>query len=204
MLFRSGAAKATAKFLNGLVVSQGQYLNSQGQPSSFTVLQNQQYNNYTYELTVSKEIEKYRSVLLSLLHPTGMKVKGKYSIKEGGNFNTSYQQKTNLGHTLQYYTNDPISFVTLSVDPSLQSGTNIVGFTNLTNLTKQAIINHLTTQEIPVKFAKDIQGIINFMQNTVGTSEEKLLFSIKELDERRNQNLSQTAPELANLLGYYG
>ena len=64
--YGDGTAKANAKFLNGLVVSQGQYLNSQGQPSSFTVLQNQQYNNYTYELTVSKEIEKYRSVLLNI------------------------------------------------------------------------------------------------------------------------------------------
>lgn len=75
--YGDGSAKASAKFLNGLVVSQGQYLNQQGQPSSFSVLQSEKYNNYTYEITVSKEIEKYRSVLLNLLHPSGTNVLGR-------------------------------------------------------------------------------------------------------------------------------
>lgn len=75
--YGDGAARASAKFLNGLVVSQGQYLNQQGQPSSFSVLQDQKYNNYTYQITVNKEIEKYRSILLNLLHPSGTNVVGR-------------------------------------------------------------------------------------------------------------------------------
>ena len=65
--YGDGTAKATASFLNGLVVSQGQYLTTQGQPSGFDVLQSTVYNNFTYQIT------KYREVLLNLLHPTGMK-----------------------------------------------------------------------------------------------------------------------------------
>ncbi|WP_339941548.1 hypothetical protein, partial [Undibacterium luofuense] len=62
--------------MNGLVIGQGQYLNSQGQPSSFNVLQSQTYNNFTYQITVEKEIAKYRDILLGLLHPTGTNVIG--------------------------------------------------------------------------------------------------------------------------------
>ena len=67
--YGDGNAKGTASFLNGLVISEGQYLDSRGQPSSFSVLQNEIYNNYTYQITVQKEIDKYRSTLLNLLHP---------------------------------------------------------------------------------------------------------------------------------------
>ena len=38
-IYGDGRAKANASFLNGLVLSQGQYLNKQGQPSSYDVLQ---------------------------------------------------------------------------------------------------------------------------------------------------------------------
>ena len=85
--YGDGNAKGTASFLNGLVISQGQYLNTQGQPSSFDVLQSKIYNNYTYQITVEKEISKYRDVLLNLLHPSGMNVLGRYAIKAQGDYN---------------------------------------------------------------------------------------------------------------------
>jgi len=90
--YGDGAAKASAKFLNGLVVSQGQYLNQQGQPSSFSVLQSEKYNNYTYEITVSKEIEKYRSVLLNLLHPSGTNVLGRMVERINVKYNKTLQE----------------------------------------------------------------------------------------------------------------
>ena len=80
LIYGDGTAKATAQYLNGIASSQGQYLDSTGQPSSFDVLQSFEYNNFTYELTVEKEIEKYRKVLLDLLHPAGLKVFGRYAI----------------------------------------------------------------------------------------------------------------------------
>ena len=87
--YGDGTAKATAKFLNGLTIGQGQYLNSQGQPSGYDVLQSSIYNNYTYQITVEKEIQKYRDILLGLLHPTGMQVLGRYALKSQANFNSS-------------------------------------------------------------------------------------------------------------------
>jgi len=103
MVYGDGQAKANATFLNGLVLSNGQYLDSSGQPSSFDVLQSVDYNNYTYELTLSKEIEKYRDVLLNLLHPAGMKVIGRIAMSSE-NTNT-YDIKSGLeeAHTLSYY-----------------------------------------------------------------------------------------------------
>jgi hypothetical protein len=87
--YGDGTAKATAKFLNGLTIGQGQYINSQGQPSGYDVLQSSIYNNYTYQITVEKEIAKYRDILLGLLHPTGMQVLGRYSLKSQASFNSS-------------------------------------------------------------------------------------------------------------------
>ena len=86
-IYGDGLAKANASFLNGLVIGQGQYLDKKGQPSSFSVLQSQIYNNYTYVITVEKEISKYRDILLNLLHPSGMQMLGRYALKSSANFN---------------------------------------------------------------------------------------------------------------------
>jgi hypothetical protein len=97
--YGDGSAKASAKFLNGLVVSQGQYLTAQGQPSSYDVLQNEVYNNYTYQITVSKEIAKYRNVLLNLLHPSGTKVIGRMSDRTETYFNPHMQEAVYSGRS---------------------------------------------------------------------------------------------------------
>lgn len=96
-IYGDGRAKANASFLNGLVLSQGQYLNKQGQPSSYDVLQSSIYNNFTYQITVEKEIAKYRDILLNLLHPSGMKVLGRYSLRSNASFtSTAYSSLTEL------------------------------------------------------------------------------------------------------------
>jgi hypothetical protein len=128
--YGDGTAKGTASFLNGLVVSQGQYLTTQGQPSSFDVLQSTIYNNFTYQITVEKEIAKYRSVLLELLHPTGMNVIGRNALKSNASYNFHGTEALNQGHTLEYYTNYPASGVTMTADFTNKSN-NIVSFNNL-------------------------------------------------------------------------
>lgn len=128
--YGDGTAKATASFLNGLVVSQGQYLTTQGQPSSFDVLQSTIYNNFTYQITVEKEISKYRSVLLELLHPTGMNVIGRNALRSNTSYNFHGSEALNQGHTLSYYTNYPASGVTITTDFTNKSN-NIVSFNNL-------------------------------------------------------------------------
>jgi len=128
--YGDGTAKATASFLNGLVVSQGQYLTSQGQPSSFDVLQSTIYNNFTYQITVEKEIAKYRSVLLELLHPTGMNVIGRNALKSNSSFSLDGFEAMSQGHTLGYYTGYPASGVTITTDFTNKSN-NIIHFTDL-------------------------------------------------------------------------
>jgi len=128
--YGDGTAKATATFLNGLVVGQGQYLSLQGQASSFDVLQNDVYNNFTYQITVEKEIAKYRDVLLSLLHPTGMKVLGRYALKSKNKYDFHGLEAVNQGHTLDYYTGYPASKAVIKTDFTTKSN-NTVTFENL-------------------------------------------------------------------------
>lgn len=128
--YGDGTAKATATFLNGLVLGEGQYLNTQGQPSSFNVLQSQKYNNYTYMITVRKEIAKYRDILLNLLHPSGMKMLGRYKIMNQGQVGTTLMDQIALGQPLSYYTGNPGSYVTMTTD-FVNKGNNIVVFGGL-------------------------------------------------------------------------
>jgi len=172
--YGDGTAKANASFLNGLVISQGQYLNSRGQPSSYDVLQSTIYNNYTYQITVEKEISKYRTVLLELLHPTGMNVLGRYVLKSN---NKSYFHKHNqldLGHTLSYYTNDINSNVTISGDFTNKSN-NILKFDNLNGVNLNSFIT-TTNSFITIQTTKIGQGLqaeiisVNSVANTITIS----------------------------------
>jgi hypothetical protein len=118
LAYGDGTAKATASFKNGLTISQGQYLDSTGHPSSFDILQSINYNNFTYQITVEKEIAKYRKILLDLLHPTGMKVIGRYAVKSNASMNLVMQDALNTGHTLPFYTGAQSSTVTMTAPVS--------------------------------------------------------------------------------------
>jgi hypothetical protein len=128
--YGDGAAKATASFLNGLALSQGQYLNAQGQPSSFSVLQSERYNNYTYQITVEKEIEKYRNVLKNLIHPSGMKVIGRLSSKFPSDFDYHVQKALYDAKPLYYYIGATGTTATIATDFTNKSN-NIIKFNNL-------------------------------------------------------------------------
>lgn len=130
--YGDGTAKATATFLNGLVISQGQYLDTTGQPSSFDVLQNENYNNYTYQITVEKEIAKYRETLLNLLHPTGMKVIGRYAMKSNAEHKIEQTSQLYKGYPLFHYTLKTSSYATMNTSWSNYSSNTISVF-NLNN-----------------------------------------------------------------------
>jgi len=102
--YGDGNARANASFLNGLVVSQGQYLNSKGKPSSSDVLQSKIYNNFTYIISVEKEIEKYRDILLNLLHPTGMNFLGRYVLKSNAEYQLDTYSAVYQGYPLDHFT----------------------------------------------------------------------------------------------------
>ena len=128
--YGDGLAKASATFLNGLVIGEGQYLNTNGQPSSYDVLQSSIYNNFTYEITVQKEIAKYREVLLNLLHPSGMQVLGRYALNANDNFDITATESLYQGVPLPHYTGTNDSGITMSANFT-SFASNTVTFTNL-------------------------------------------------------------------------
>jgi hypothetical protein len=137
--YGDGTAKATAQFLNGLIVGEGQYLDKNGHPSSYSVLQSQDYNNFTYILTVEKEISKYREILLNLLHPIGLKAIGKYRL----NSDTHYDMESTSGYLggrpLQYLTGYNASAANV-VTSFTQPSTNKVTFTNMAGANLNSIM----------------------------------------------------------------
>lgn len=128
--YGDGNARANAIFLNGLTLGDGQWLNSRGRLSSFSKLQNEDYNNYTYQITVEKEIVKYRDVLLSLLHPIGTKLIGRYSNLDQKDYYYHSQSALKSGRNLFSYTGTAASAVQIYGDWTNKSN-NILNFVNL-------------------------------------------------------------------------
>jgi hypothetical protein len=161
VLYGDGTAKATAKFLNGLVIGQGEYLNSRGQLSSFDVLQNERYNNFTYQITVEKEIEKYRDVLLNLLHPSGLKVLGRYALRCNTQiFETSSTTATYQGIPLDVYTGYPASSAVMVAD-FVNKSNNIIQFTNLAGANiGEFIFANTTTIKIETPHGPNVSSVV--------------------------------------------
>lgn len=166
--YGDGTAKATAKFLNGLTISQGQYLNTRGQPSSYNVLEDETYNNYTYQITVGKEIEKYRDILLNLLHPTGMKVLGRYALKSDVSYNYHGLEALNQGYTLQSYTGYPGSSVTMVADFENKSN-NILQFENLAGAELNTFVFEDSIVEVTTENGPNIRSGIVSIDNEANT-----------------------------------
>ena len=125
--YGNGAAEATAKFLNGLIIGQGQYLKDDGFPSSFQVLQNQDYNNFTYKLTVQKSFDAYKDVLFKLLHPSGTKVIPVNALKSEETIDIHRESYQSNSHTLSYHTGSTASNAAIYTNFTSMSN-NIVKF----------------------------------------------------------------------------
>lgn len=169
-IYGDGTALATTSFLNGLVIGQGQYLDSRGQPSSYSVLQNDVYNNYTYIITVEKEIEKYRDILLNMLHPSGMKMIGRYALRSNTqNFTTRSVEALNKGYPLSHFTGYPGSSITISTDFNNKSN-NILQFNYLLGANLSTFITDQTTIEVNTANGTNIKSevvSVDYVSNTV-------------------------------------
>ena len=139
LTYGDGNAKGAATFLNGLVIGQGQYLDSSGQPSGFDVLENSVYNNYTYQLTLNKEVAKYRKVLLDLLHPSGMQYIGRYAMESANNYRFTGADGLNQGYPISHYTGANASGISISGSFTNPSN-NIIKLTNLASANAQQFI----------------------------------------------------------------
>lgn len=169
--YGDGTAQASATFLNGLVISQGQYLDTTGQPSSFDVLQSEIYNNFTYQITLDAEIAKYRDTLLNLVHPAGMKVIGRYAMKSNSDMMFTAESALESGQPLGYYTGDSGSFVTMS-STWTNASNNIVTFNALVGANLQNFIasnsNLLITLSNGFQIASDVNEVnVGPLANTV-------------------------------------
>ena len=111
--YGNGAAIATARFLNGLIIGTGQYLNDDGFASSNQILENQDYNNFTYDLIVQKSFDAYKEVLYKLLHPSGTKVIPINALKSESSIVVHKESTNSNTNTLGYYTGDPGSNATM-------------------------------------------------------------------------------------------
>ena len=127
--YGNGLATGTVKFSDAVNIGQGQYLDTSGQLSEFNVLQSTNYNNYTYELTLEKEILKYRDVLLNLLHPAGTRVLGRFDMKSNSEVNFNVSDGLDTGLPLSYYTQQNSSGIL--VDSDGQPSTNTIEFFNM-------------------------------------------------------------------------
>lgn len=88
-VYGDGSAKATAKFLNGLIEDQGRYLNTDGQPSAHSILQNDVYNNSTYILSAEKDYNSYKNTIQNLVHPIGTHIVTRNLLKSNVSYNVS-------------------------------------------------------------------------------------------------------------------
>jgi hypothetical protein len=130
--YGDGRARASASFLNGLVLSDGTYLNTRGQPSGSSLIQSDIYNNYTYLITVEKEIQKYRETLLNLVHPAGTRLLGRYALIDSINSDMSSLNAFYSGYPLSHYTGSTSSGA-LIVGNFVNKSNNIVEITNIGN-----------------------------------------------------------------------
>ena len=73
---------------------------------------------------------------------------------------------------------------------------------NLPIKAKTAIADHLRQAKIPVEYQNEFDRIIDFMMNGANTDGVQMLREMKNLDQRRAQNLTHVAPELAELIDY--
>ena len=67
---------------------------------------------------------------------------------------------------------------------------------------KQSISDRLRAAEVPAKFRQEFDRIIEFMSNGNSLDGFIMRMKIADLDRRRQQDLSQVAPELARILEY--
>ena len=154
--YGDGNAKATAKFLNGLIIGQGQYLDSRGQPSSYAVLQSKLYNDYTYQLSVEVPISQYREALKSILHPSGMNIVGLSVLNS--------QESLNLHSHPGFSTSLPLyhfdSNASVNVITNFTSTSNsIVTFDNITSVALEGAITtnnyiYITRENGPNVYSK--------------------------------------------------
>ena len=129
--YGDGNARANASFLNGLIVGTGKYLNDDGHISSLgIVLESMDYNNFTYILSVEKALKVYKDLVLNLVHPSGMNLKGRNLLKSANSFIMETDTFFQVGKPLAYAAG-PAAYAVLAANTNSTSlSNNIIRITN--------------------------------------------------------------------------
>jgi len=72
----------------------------------------------------------------------------------------------------------------------------------LPDTAKAGITKHLRSADVPPQYREEFDRITNFMNTSASTDGFMLCMKIRDLDQKRNQNLRDVAPELADLIAY--
>lgn len=117
-IYGNSLARANAVFNDGTVTNQGYFLNTDGFLSADKKLQDSyKYHNYSYVLQSEKQLKDYKTTLLNIAHPAGMKfiaqtnlpsnytanVTSSVQANVAANSNTSYAINAGPLHHADYY-----------------------------------------------------------------------------------------------------
>jgi len=130
--YGDGTAKATASFLGGVVLGEGKYLNDDGWISSLgRVLESKNYNKYTYVLSTTQALAKYKELVLNLVHPSGTRLIGRNLLKAVNSFIFTSDNAFQNGYPLSYLAGTA-AYATLSVVATSSTiSNNIIKLTNV-------------------------------------------------------------------------
>lgn len=67
---------------------------------------------------------------------------------------------------------------------------------------KEKVTQHLQTVDIPGEFKLEFERIVDFMNSGESSDGSAMLAAMRQLDERRDQNLAQVMPVWAGIIGY--
>jgi hypothetical protein len=67
---------------------------------------------------------------------------------------------------------------------------------------KQQVADYLANCDMPEQYQSEIGGIIDFMNQGESSDGEETRQQIRKLDQRRQQDLKKTAPDIAAIIGY--
>jgi MoaA/NifB/PqqE/SkfB family radical SAM enzyme len=72
----------------------------------------------------------------------------------------------------------------------------------LPSIAKQQVADYLANCDIPEQYQSEIGGILDFMNQGESSDGEETRQQIRKLDQRRQQDLKKTAPDIAAIIGY--